>query len=171
MATLSDADVVHLRERYAAGERQVDLARDFQIAQTTVSALVSGRIRAAAGGPLATPQRARAPRSKQGAAKKRTRITDAVVAEVKERVAAGESRVAVAQGLGISKASVDSIMSGRRGGASASRRSGSLDSETRERIRAAHAAGTSQSAIARDIGTSQQMVSKVLRTTEGSAES
>lgn len=160
MARLTDADVVRLRERYASGERQTDLAAEFGIAQTSVSAIVSGRTRADAGGPVASPS-PRAPRAAKAGAT-RTRLTDAVAAEVRERVGAGEARADVATALGISKASVDSIMSGRRGGGTANR-AGSLDDAARERIRAAHAAGQSQSAIARAEGTSQQMVSKVLR--------
>ncbi|WP_084127861.1 hypothetical protein [Demequina sp. NBRC 110055] len=162
MARLSDADVVRLRERYSAGARQVELAEEFGVAQTSVSAIVAGKTRADAGGPIAVPS----PRARVGAggapAQPRARLTDAVVAEVRERVAAGEARAEAAAALGISKASVDSIMSGRRGGATA-QRVGSLDDAARARIRAAHAAGQSQSAIARAEGTSQQMVSKVLR--------
>ncbi|WP_062463131.1 helix-turn-helix domain-containing protein [Demequina soli] len=89
------------------------------------------------------------------------RITEEQVAEVRRRVAAGEPRVAVAEVLGISKASVDSIMSGRRGGPS--RRAGALTPEQLERIRALAATGMSQTAIAREVGTSQQMVSKTLK--------
>ncbi|WP_143340436.1 helix-turn-helix domain-containing protein [Demequina sp. NBRC 110057] len=162
MARLSDDDVVRLRERYAAGDSQAGLAQEFGVSQTSVSALVTGKTRADAGGPLAVgsprPRRASAPAS----ASPRVRLTDALVAQVRERVGAGEARAEVASALGISKASVDSIMSGRRGGA-ASTRAGALDDAARARIRTAHAAGQSQSAIARELGTSQQMVSKVLR--------
>lgn len=170
MARLSDEDVVSLRERYAAGERQVQLAEAFGIGQTTVSALVSGRTRADAGGPLAEPApRARAAAAGGGAPRgtttARVRLTDALVAQVRERVGAGESRADVAAALGVSKASVDSIMSGRRGGGG-SARAGALDDAARARIRAAHEAGQSQIAIARAEGTSQQMVSKVLRETD-----
>ncbi|WP_084102288.1 hypothetical protein [Demequina sp. NBRC 110051] len=164
MARLTDADVVRLRERYAAGERQTDLAAVFGVAQTSVSAIVSGRTRADAGGPIAarSPRAQRPQATSTRSASARNRLTDAVVAEVRERVGAGEGRAEVAAALGISKASVDSIMSGRRGGAT-STRAGALDDAARARIRAAHAAGQSQSAIARAEGTSQQMVSKVLR--------
>ena len=89
------------------------------------------------------------------------RITDDQVAEVKRRVEAGESRVDVAAAVGISKASVDSIMTGRRGGPS--RRAGALTSEQRARIMELAATGMSQSAIAREVGTSQQMVSKTVK--------
>ncbi|WP_062293845.1 hypothetical protein [Demequina phytophila] len=89
------------------------------------------------------------------------RITEAQVAEVRRRVEAGEARMAVAEAVGISKASVDSIMSGRRGGPS--RRAGTLNPDQLARIAALAASGMSQTAIAREVGTSQQMVSKALK--------
>ncbi|WP_062517619.1 hypothetical protein [Demequina gelatinilytica] len=89
------------------------------------------------------------------------RITEQQVADVRRRVEAGEPRVAVAEAVGISKASVDSIMTGRRGGPS--KRAGTLTDEHKARIRELAAGGMSQTAIAREVGTSQQMVSKTLR--------
>ncbi|WP_062383964.1 helix-turn-helix domain-containing protein [Demequina iriomotensis] len=89
------------------------------------------------------------------------RITEEQVAEVRRRVESGERRLDVAEALGISKASVDSIMSGRRGGPS--RRAGTLTGEDKARIVTLAAAGMSQTAIAREVGTSQQMVSKLLK--------
>ncbi|WP_062317470.1 hypothetical protein [Demequina maris] len=89
------------------------------------------------------------------------RITEAQVAEVRRRVEAGEARVAVAEAVGISKASVDSIMTGRRGGPS--KRAGTLTAGQLDAIRALGETGMSQSAIAREVGTSQQMVSKTLK--------
>ncbi|SEJ17042.1 hypothetical protein [Demequina mangrovi] len=89
------------------------------------------------------------------------RITEAQVAEVRRRVEAGERRIDVAEALGISKASVDSIMTGRRGGPS--KRSGTLTDDVKARIRELASTGMSQSAIAREVGTSQQMVSKLLK--------
>ncbi|MFV0634319.1 helix-turn-helix domain-containing protein, partial [Demequina sp.] len=87
--------------------------------------------------------------------------TEAQVAEVRRRVEAGEPRVDVAAAVGISRASVDSIMTGRRGGPS--RRAGTLTSEQIAQIRALAQSGMSQTAIAREVGTSQQMVSRLLR--------
>ncbi len=89
------------------------------------------------------------------------RITEAQVAEVRRRVEAGERRADVAEALGISKASVDSIMTGRRGGPS--KRAGTLTPGQLDAIRTLGETGMSQSAIAREVGTSQQMVSKTLK--------
>ncbi len=89
------------------------------------------------------------------------RVTDQQVAEVRRRVEAGEPRVAVAEAVGISRYTVDSIMTGRRGGPT--RRAGALTPEQQGTIRALAAQGVSQTRIAAEVGTSQQMVSKLLR--------
>jgi hypothetical protein len=39
-AKLSENDVVEIRARYAAGARQIDLAAQFNIGQTTISKIV-----------------------------------------------------------------------------------------------------------------------------------
>lgn len=89
------------------------------------------------------------------------RLTEDQVVEVRRRVGAGEARVDVAASLGVSRFTVDSIMTGRRGGPT--RRAGALSGEQVSTIRALADLGMSQTAIAREVGTSQQMVSKVLR--------
>jgi hypothetical protein len=54
-AKLSDAQVVALRARYAAGERGTDLAREFGIAPSTFYGITAGRSRmTASGGPHPT---------------------------------------------------------------------------------------------------------------------
>ncbi len=91
------------------------------------------------------------------------RLTEQQVVEVRRRVEAGESRVVVAEAVGISRYTVDSIMTGRRGGPT--RRAGALAAEQRATIRALADQGMSQTRIAAEVGTSQQMVSKLLRET------
>lgn len=49
---LTDAEVVRLREKRAAGVAQTDLGREFGISQSHVSLLVTGRKRPEAGGPI-----------------------------------------------------------------------------------------------------------------------
>lgn len=157
-----------MRERYASGATQMQLATEFGVGQTTVSAIVSGRTRAAAGGPIAArttattqPARADAPKRRRASSP----LTEEAVAQVKARVAAGEPRAAVADALGLSVHTVHSIMSGRRGAAAAAAAPapGRLDATTVTRIRALGAAGMAQSAIAADVGTSQQVVSGILQ--------
>lgn len=154
---LSDAEVVRLRERYAAGARQVDLATEFGIAQTAVSAIVNGRTRAAAGGPIAT----RAPHSapQRAAGSPRKTLSDEQIEHVRRRVAEGDKRAEIAADLGISRHTIDSIISGRRG-ASAPK---PLSDEQIRRIRAAAAEGTPQTRLAQEYGTSQQVISQIVR--------
>lgn len=159
---LSDAEVVRLREQYAAGARQVHLATEFGIAQTAVSAIVNGRTRASAGGPIA----ARAPRaasasatSPRPAAAPRKTLSADQIEQVRRRVAEGEPRTEIAADLGISRSTIDSIISGRRGAATAKPLS---DSQIRG-IRSAAASGTPQAQLARDYGTSQQVISQIVR--------
>lgn len=49
--------VVAIRERYAAGEKQRPLAKEYGISQGTVSLIVLGKIWRDAGGPIAEPRR------------------------------------------------------------------------------------------------------------------
>ena len=166
---LTDAQVVELREAYAGGARQVDLAARFGIAQTSVSAIVSGRTRAAAGGPIAASSpRARgvgAGRAGGGtvaASSPRTRLTPERVEAIRGRVAGGEARAAVAAAEGVSIHTVHSIMSGRRAGAA---ESGALtDAQVAElRAAASAGAGVGQRELAELYGISQQAVSAILR--------
>ncbi|MDN4484273.1 hypothetical protein [Demequina lignilytica] len=166
-APLTDAQVVELRESYAAGARQVDLAARFGISQTAVSAIVSGRTRAAAGGPVKeSAPRARRARSSApgpdpaGASSRRTRLTPARVDAIRARVAAGEPRAAVAEAEGVSIHTVHSIMSGRRSGSAGS---GSLTDAQVTELRAAAEAGAGQAELAVRFGISQQAVSAILR--------
>jgi hypothetical protein len=49
---LTDVQVVQVREKFAGGVRQVDLATEYGVAQNTVSSLVTGSSRHIAGGPI-----------------------------------------------------------------------------------------------------------------------
>ncbi|WP_296665579.1 hypothetical protein [Demequina sp.] len=166
---LSDAEVVEVRARYAAGARQVDLAAAFGIAQNTVSAIVTGRTRAAAGGPIAAPA-ARAERPAAAAPSspstpRRPPLTTAQCARIIDRVRGGEPRVDVAAAFGVSRFTIDSVMVGRIVGRDPDE--AAFDDATLERMRDLHRDGVTQTEIARRMGTSQQMVSKALRSPDG----
>lgn len=107
---LSDAEVVRLRERYAAGARQVDLATEFGIAQTAVSAIVTGRTRVAAGGPLAARPDRHAPRPAPASSRKV--LSPDQIEQVRRRVAAGEKRtqIAAARDYGTSQQVISQIV-------------------------------------------------------------
>lgn len=44
MSRLTDSQVLEIRRRRAAGERQVDLAREFRVSQATISNIVKGKV-------------------------------------------------------------------------------------------------------------------------------
>ncbi|WP_062210011.1 hypothetical protein [Demequina oxidasica] len=164
---LSDAEVVDLRERYAAGARQVELAEEFGVSQNTVSALVLGRTRVAAGGPIKVPasRKSSTDTMKTPPSKVHPRkppMSTEQVNEIRARVAGGESRAAVAVELGVSIHTVHSIMSGRRKGRS--EEPGRKFSEHDViRMRTLFSQGASQSDLAQQFDTQQQAVSQIVR--------
>jgi transcriptional regulator with XRE-family HTH domain len=163
---LTDAQVVELRERYAAGERQVDLAAAFGVKQTTVSAIVTGKTRAAAGGPIATPAQAKkkppsTTRPATASARKAALTTDQVEA-IRARVEEGESRAAVAEALGVSIHTVHSIMSGRRTGRAEVPARQFSEAEIVQ-MRELFSQGESQASLAQRFDTQQQAVSQIVR--------
>ncbi|WP_061963322.1 hypothetical protein [Demequina aurantiaca] len=164
---LSDAQVVELRERYAAGARQVELAEAFGVSQNTVSALVLGRTRVAAGGPIKVPASrntsADTPQAAPPKANPRTPpMSTEQVDQIRNRVSAGESRADVATELGVSIHTVHSIMSGRRKGRSEEpERKFSEDDVIR--MRTLFSQGTSQSDLAQQFDTQQQAISQIVR--------
>jgi Mor family transcriptional regulator len=52
--------VVNIRVRYAAGERQTALAREYNVSQPSVRAIILGKTWTHAGGPIAEPKRRKA---------------------------------------------------------------------------------------------------------------
>ncbi|WP_430867918.1 hypothetical protein [Demequina aurantiaca] len=165
---LSDADVVTLRERYAAGAKQVDLAESFGVSQNTVSALVLGRTRVAAGGPIksgvvqkASPPAAGGRKSAMSSTRKPPMTTEQADA-IRERVAGGEARAAVASELGVSIHTVHSIMSGRRTGRSEAPVRQFTEADV-VRMRILFSEGASQADLAEQFETQQQAVSQIVR--------
>lgn len=157
---LADAEVVELRERYAVGARQVDLAETFGVSQNTVSALVLGRTRAAAGGPIKSGATRKAPPRK--ASSRKPPMTTEQVDRIRTRIAGGEPRAAVAAELGVSIHTVHSIMSGRRTGRS-EEPTRKFSEEDVVRMRTLFSEGTSQRDLAEQFGTQQQAVSQIVR--------
>ena len=52
-ATLSDAQVVEIREAYAEGGRQIALGKQYGVSQSTIGRIVTGATRTSAGGAIA----------------------------------------------------------------------------------------------------------------------
>ncbi|QNE34915.1 hypothetical protein [Leifsonia shinshuensis] len=153
---LTDAQVRELREKYAAGARQVQLAAEYGVRQNTVSSLVTGRSRQEAGGPI-MPGKAR-------------KVTSAEVVAIREAIAAGAPRAEVSERYGISHQMVSNIASGRAfadvGGpltSSAATRARPLTVEQVARIRERVAAGEDRQTIADDFGVSHWTIASVVR--------
>ncbi len=96
---LTDEQVREVRERFASGARQVDLAAEYEIGQNTVSSLVVGRTRRSAGGPLSL-----------GTAQKLD-VKD--VRLIRDKLATGTSQAALAQQYGVSQQMIGYIAAGR----------------------------------------------------------
>ncbi|KQR52390.1 hypothetical protein ASF88_12670 [Leifsonia sp. Leaf336] len=153
---LSDAQVRELREKYAAGARQVQLADEYGVRQNTVSSLVTGRSRLEAGGPI-LPGKSR-------------KVTSEEVVAIREAVAAGTPRADISARYGISHQMVSNIASGRAfadvGGpltSAAVTRARPLTVEQVERIRERLAAGEDRAAVAEAFGVSHWTIASVVR--------
>jgi plasmid maintenance system antidote protein VapI len=153
---LSDAQVRELREKYAAGAKQVQLADEYGVRQNTVSSLVTGRSRLEAGGPI-LPGRSR-------------KVSSEEVVAIREAVAAGTPRAEVSARYGISHQMVSNIASGRAfadvGGPitnSAAARARPLTVGQVARIRERLAAGDDRAEIAEAFGVSPWTIASVVR--------
>lgn len=89
-------------------------------------------------------------------------LSTAQVEEILARSRAGESRAALAEAFGVSIYTIDSVRRGRTRGASESS-ARSLTVAQAEQIRQRHSAGETQTALAAEYGTSQQVVSQIVR--------
>jgi transposase-like protein len=58
---LTDVQVQAIRERYASGEAQTSLAREFSISNALASMICQGQVYADSGGPISAPSRGRKP--------------------------------------------------------------------------------------------------------------
>lgn len=153
---LSDAQVRELREKYASGARQVQLAEEYGVRQNTVSSLVTGRSRLEAGGPI-LPGKSR-------------KVTSEEVVAIREAVAAGNPRSDLAARYGISHQMVSNIASGRAfadvGGPLTSAtpsRARPLTVDQVEAIRERLAAGDDRAEVAKAFGVSHWTISSVVR--------
>lgn len=102
MAKLSDKQVRELREQAAAGKRLRALAAEYGITPASVTQLVTGRFRAAAGGPVRE-------------ANPRSVLTSEDVAEIRRLAGEGARQVDLARRYRVHPSHVSGIISGRRG--------------------------------------------------------
>jgi hypothetical protein len=98
---LSDEQVRSLRERAAAGGYAPDLAAEYGITQASVSQIVTGQTRAAAGGPI------RAPGS-------RTVLSDSQVERIRRLYGEGRTQAHLARRFGVSQSTISDLVSHKR---------------------------------------------------------
>jgi transcriptional regulator with XRE-family HTH domain len=96
---LTNAQVREVREKFAEGARQADLAAEYGISQNTVSSLVLGRTRRPAGGPISP-----------GTAQK---LNVEEVRRIRHDLATGSSQVDLAHQYGVSQQMISHITTGR----------------------------------------------------------
>lgn len=96
---LTDAQVSEVREKFAGGVRQVDLATEYGVPQNTVSSMVTGRSRRIAVGPISR-SRAR-------------KLTPADMIAIRGDLAVGIPRPEVERRYGITQQMVSRISTGR----------------------------------------------------------
>jgi NUMOD4 motif/HNH endonuclease len=109
MTKLTQADVAACRTRYAAGESQASLAREFGVSQAAISEAVTGRTWFwLAAGPISP----RPPHRQRGDAHHMAKLTREIVAECKRRNAAGESQRALAREFGVTQATMWKAITG-----------------------------------------------------------
>lgn len=100
-AKLSDEQVRHLRVLAAAGEDLQSLAAEFGITPASVTQLVTGKFRVAAGGPIRE-------------AKPRSVLTDKDVAEIRRLAADGVRQAELARRYGVHPSHISKTLAGRR---------------------------------------------------------
>lgn len=96
------------------------------------------------------------------AAKPAKALTAEQVAEILERSAAGAGRAELAAAFGVSVYTIDSVRRGRTKGADPSK-GRALSIEQARSIRERNAAGETQTSLAAEFGTSQQVISQIVR--------
>ena len=108
-AKLTEADVVEIRERYAAGEKQSTLADKFGVRQAAISRVVSGEHWPHSGGPL-TDGRFRRARGEESPS---AVVTEATAIEILRRARAGEKKARLASEFGVPRQVVYRLVSRR----------------------------------------------------------
>ncbi|WP_460775355.1 hypothetical protein [Microbacterium sp. GXF7504] len=164
---MTDDEVRRMRAEYAAGATQRALADAYGVAQNTVSAIVTGRNRSDAGGPIAPgavakPASGARPRAAKDTAPRARPLSTEQVEEILSRSAAGDSRAELAAAFGVSVWTIDSVRRGATKGADRKRETGFADEDVRM-MRRAYAEGATQTELAAKYGTSQQVVSNIVR--------
>lgn len=105
---LSDEQVISLTERYAAGERSTDLAKEYGISSGNVYSIATGRSFKSVARPFAKPQRPDRKNNKQ------LLLSASDIIEIEKSVSAGERVVNIAMRYNVSKATVYLCLKARK---------------------------------------------------------
>lgn len=163
-AKVTAEQVVQIRERVAAGERQATVATAFGVSPGTVQAIAAGRIWAFAGGPICAGG-GRGGAVSSGEDNANSRLTVEQVVAIRERHAAGESQGALGSEFGMSRAAVSQIVTGKTwadvGGPVREPQGGKLDEAQVREIRRRLDAGESGVALAKEYGVSTTTITNV----------
>jgi hypothetical protein len=106
-AKLTTSDVISARQRYAEGETQTSIARDFGMNPGTIGSIVAGKTWRHVGGPVSPPQ------GHSGEAHPNAKLTWESVADIRSRSAAGETAAALAREFGVSGPVIGSVIRGK----------------------------------------------------------
>ncbi|HEX4609368.1 MAG TPA: NUMOD4 domain-containing protein [Urbifossiella sp.] len=107
-AKLTEATVTEIRTRYAAGETQAVLAREFGISRSAVSMAASGKRWAHLADGVAVPEHAAS-----GEAHASAKLTWESATEIRRRCAAGEPQYVVGRAFGVRQSTVWAIVAGK----------------------------------------------------------
>jgi hypothetical protein len=105
----TNAQIVAMRERYAAGEEQTSIAASFATSQRAISRIVLGRLYKDSGGPVAA---VKSPIRLYGADNGNARLTADEVAEIRAHRSAGETLAAIATRFNVSKSTIGNVVRG-----------------------------------------------------------
>lgn len=106
-AKLTTADVAEIRQRYADGETQTSIAREYGMSPATIGSVVAGQTWRHADGPVTPPQ------GHSGETHPNAKLTWAAVADIRSRSAAGETAAALAREFGVSGQVIGSVIHGK----------------------------------------------------------
>lgn len=151
---LTDEEIVRLRERFASGERQTELASEYGITQNAVSSIVTGRTRASAGGPITVGRR--------------RKLTPEDASAIRSALAEGVSVNVICERYPISQQMVSLIQTGRAFAdvpgpvLRPARRAEPLSTQQVEEIKQRVRAGESRLDVAAEFGVSRWTVDSVM---------
>ena len=104
-AKLTEEDVLVIRRRLAAGDRQADIAQDFNISPSQVSRIKNGS--SWGGRPISSPER-------RGSDRASAKLTEEDIPVILHRINLGDSLSAVARAYGVGRTTIADIWYGRR---------------------------------------------------------